>query len=357
MLMFADFILLSFAVYVKIINVDFPHCHYRYFLIKKVKILQRTLKWFAVLTTIAMLFVLIGGALVTKTESGMGCGRSWPLCHGELIPSNITPELLIELSHRVVSGLAGLMVLALSIWAWRAIGHVRETKFLALVSFIFLVLQGLIGAAAVVWGQSDFVLALHFGISLISFASVFLLTLLIFEVDKKFEADSVVLDKKMKFHIYGVIIYSYIVVYTGALVRHKQASLACPDWPLCANIRPFPTTFHEWVQMGHRLAAGFIFIWILIAAIQAIKSYRHQRVIYWGWLTALFLVSAQVFTGALIVFMKLNLYIALAHAFFISCLFGVLSYLVLLAARSKHNEQMLSPLPNQTKKMTSIMAK
>jgi heme a synthase len=362
--MFVEFILLLLPIWGKMVlyisHIFFSFVKllsYRHLSFKKVKILQRTLKWFAVLTTIAMLFVLIGGALVTKTDSGMGCGRSWPLCHGELIPSNITPELLIELSHRVVSGLAGLMVLGLSIWAWRAIGHVRETKFLALISFIFLVLQGLIGAAAVIWGQSDFVLALHFGISLISFASVFLLTLLIFEVDKKFDADSVVIDKKMKFHIYGVIIYSYIVVYTGALVRHKQASLACPDWPICANTRPFPANLHEWVQMGHRFAAGLIFIWILLAAIQALKSYRNQRVIYWGWLVALFLVSAQVITGALIVFTKLNLYIALAHAFFISCLFGILSYLVLLAARSKHNEQMLSHSPNQAKRMASAIVK
>ena len=40
----------------------------------------------------------------------------------------------------------------------------------------------------------------------------------------------------MKFHIYGVTIYSYIVVYTGALVRHERASLACPDFPLCSKI-------------------------------------------------------------------------------------------------------------------------
>jgi len=310
--------------------------------------LQRTLKWFAVVTTIAMLFVLIGGALVTKTGSGMGCGRSWPLCDGELIPSNITPELVIELSHRLVSGLAGFLVLVLSIWSWRAIGHIRETKFLATVSFVFLVLQGLIGAAAVVWGQSDFVLALHFGISLISFASVFLLTLLIFEVDKKFDAESLVLDAKMKQHIYGVIAYCYIVVYTGALVRHKQASLACPSWPLCSNSRPFPVQLHEWVQMGHRLAAGLIIVWILLATIRAIKYHKHQRVIYWGWITALILVLLQMATGALIVFTELNLYVALAHAFFISCLFGILSYLLLLAIRSKRNEQQLSTSEHRT---------
>jgi len=300
-----------------------------------VKLLQRSLKWFAVLTTITMLFVLIGGALVTKTESGMGCGRSWPLCNGELVPSNITVELLIELSHRVVSGVAAILVLALSVWAWRTVGHVRETKFLAVVSVIFLILQALIGAAAVVWGQSDFVLALHFGISLISFASVFLLTLLIFEVDKKFDTKSVIIDTKMKFYIYGIIVYCYIVVYTGALVRHKNASLACPSWPACTADRLIPTQFHEWIQMGHRVAAGLIFIWILFAVLRAYKYHRHQRVVYYGWVTALILVCAQVVTGALVVVTELNLYIALAHALFISCLFGVLSYLVLIATRSK----------------------
>ena len=48
------------------------------------------------------------------------------------------------------------------------------------MAIFFLVLQALIGAAQVKWGQGDFILALHFGISLISFASVLLLTLLSF---------------------------------------------------------------------------------------------------------------------------------------------------------------------------------
>ena len=34
------------------------------------------------------------------------------------------------------------------------------------MAVFFLVLQALIGAAQVLWGQGDFILALHFGISL-----------------------------------------------------------------------------------------------------------------------------------------------------------------------------------------------
>jgi cytochrome c oxidase assembly protein subunit 15 len=71
--------------------------------------LRRSLKWLAVATTIGMIFVLIGGALVTKTGSGMGCGRTWPLCHGQFLPTQITPELMIELAHRLVSGAIGVM--------------------------------------------------------------------------------------------------------------------------------------------------------------------------------------------------------------------------------------------------------
>jgi heme a synthase len=300
--------------------------------------LQRSLKWLAVATTIGMILVLLGGALVTKTESGMGCGRSWPLCNGEFVPTEITPELVIELAHRLVSGAVGFLVLILSIWSWKAIGHIRETKFLSFLSFFFLLLQGLIGAAAVIWEQSDFILALHFGISLISFAAVLLLTLLIFEIDKKFDADKLIIDKKMGFHIVSISIYSYFVIYTGALVRHTESSLVCRDWPLCINTSPaLPSNLYEWVQMGHRTAAGLIFIWIAYVTYLAVKKYRQQKVIYWGWISAFTLVSLQVLSGALVVFTQLNLYIALMHALFITCLFGVLSYFLFLLSRSKKN--------------------
>lgn len=298
--------------------------------------MRRSLKWLAVATTIVMIFILLGGALVTKTDSGMGCGRSWPLCHGKVLPSEITPDLIIELAHRLVSGIGGLMVLILSLWSWKAIGHIRETKFLSFLSLFFLVLQGLIGAAAVKWGQSDFVLALHFGISLISFAAVFLLTLLIFEIDKKFDAEKLLIDKRMGFHIVSISIYSYLVIYTGALVRHTKSSLICRDWPLCLNDSPsLPGNLYEWVQMGHRAAAGILFLWIAYVTYMAILHYKEQKVLYWGWIVAFVLVSLQVIAGAFIIFSRLNLYIALLHALFITFLFGVLSYFILLLSRSK----------------------
>ena len=301
--------------------------------------IHKNLKWLAVASTVGMLLILLGGALVTKTDSGMGCGRHWPGCNGQLIPDVITAEVLIEFSHRLVTGAVGILIVALAVWAWKALGHVRETKFLSAMAVFFLIAQALIGAAQVKWGQGDFILALHFGISLISFASVLLLTLLVFEIDRKFDTDKIRIGKTLKFHTIGVTLYSYIVIYTGALVRHTDSSLICNDWPLCNNDQfVLPTNLYEWVQMGHRAAAGLIFIWILIIAIHVMRNYKGQRAIYWGWTISLILVSCQVITGMLVVLTKLNLYIALLHSLFISLLFGLLCYMILLLSRSKLND-------------------
>ncbi|GAA0446041.1 heme A synthase [Lentibacillus halophilus] len=302
----------------------------------------RTLKSLAVVCTLGMVFVLIGGSLVTKTGSGMGCGASWPLCNGQFLPSDITPKLVIELSHRLMSGIMGIAVLTLSVLSWIKIGHIREVRFLAFMSSFFLLLQALIGAAAVIWNQSDLIMATHFGISLISFTAVFLLTLLIFEIDQKFDAKSLTIKKKHRREIYAISIYTLAVVYTGALVRHVNASMVCGGWPFCYNGSPFSFniyTVDQWVQMGHRLAAGILFIWTIVLFIKMMTNYRKHRVMAWGWTATLLFIALQVGLGAMIIFTMLNLWIALLHAFIVSCYFAMLSYFCLLSSRSANHEK------------------
>ncbi|WP_077320304.1 COX15/CtaA family protein [Virgibacillus proomii] len=305
--------------------------------------MMRILKWLSVVATLGMVFVLLGGALVTKTDSGDGCGDSWPLCEDELIPSEITPELIIELSHRLVSGVVGIAVVGLVILAWKKIGHVREVKFLSLFSLFFLIFQALLGAAAVKWGQSDAVLAAHFGISLVSFAGIFLLTLLIFEVDKKFDTTSLHIKKPHRVEIYAITIYTILVVYTGALVRHTNANLVCGSWPFCNNNAPLAFSAYsvpQWIQMGHRLAAGILFLWTVILAVRMIRHYRNNRIMSWGWGISLALITLQVVFGALVIITRLHLGTALLHALFISLYFAMLTYFILLASRSrKYAEQ------------------
>ena len=63
------------------------------------------------------LLVILWGAFVRATGSGAGCGSHWPLCNGSVIPRGAATETLIEFSHRLTSGVALLLVLAMLGWA------------------------------------------------------------------------------------------------------------------------------------------------------------------------------------------------------------------------------------------------
>ncbi|HEY9581826.1 MAG TPA: heme A synthase, partial [Savagea sp.] len=76
-------------------------------------------------------------------------------------------------------------------------------------------------------------------------------------------------------------------------------------------------------------------LWIVFAAIHAVKHYKDQRVLYWGWIIAATLVTLQVIAGAIVIFTKANLIVAMFHSLFVTLLFGLLTYFILLLYRSK----------------------
>ncbi len=299
---------------------------------KKVLFVNKLLKFFGILTSFGMLLVLLMGAVVTKTGSGDGCGNSWPLCYGKVLPEAPEIETIIEVSHRIVSAALGLLVIILAIWTWRKIGHLRETKFLAIASVFLIVFQGLLGAAAVVWGQSDIILASHFGFSLASFASVVLLTILVFEASGKQKTPYV--PKRIRIHLYAITIYSYVVVYTGALVRHTGASMACDHVPFCTDGQLLAFSGPQGIQMLHRTAAVFIFVWLLYILIIGLREFKSKGTMRTGLIVAFTFICLQALSGMLVVVSNLNLFLALFHGLFISGLFTVLLYLVMLSLRS-----------------------
>ncbi|MBX3011280.1 MAG: COX15/CtaA family protein [Caldilineaceae bacterium] len=97
------------------------------------------------------ILVVLWGAVVRATGSGAGCGSHWPLCQGELVPREPAMETLIELSHRLTSGLALISVVILLIWSWRLFpkGHiVRQAAF---TSMFFMIVEALLGAGLVLF--------------------------------------------------------------------------------------------------------------------------------------------------------------------------------------------------------------
>ncbi len=97
----------------------------------------------------ANLAVILWGAFVRASGSGAGCGSHWPLCNGEVVPRAPSTATLIELGHRVTSGLALLLVAGLVIGAWRVFPPGRLVRRSAVAAGVFMVLEALIGAGLV----------------------------------------------------------------------------------------------------------------------------------------------------------------------------------------------------------------
>jgi heme A synthase len=92
--------------------------------------------------------VVLWGALVRVTGSGAGCGNHWPLCNGQFTP-NPTAATMIEYTHRAMTGLDSVLVVALLVWAFRAFARRHPARLGATLSTVFLVTEALIGAALV----------------------------------------------------------------------------------------------------------------------------------------------------------------------------------------------------------------
>ena len=112
--------------------------------------------WFVLAYNI---LVILWGVFLRASRSGDGCGQHWVTCHGEYIPSAPELKTIIEFSHRITSSIAGLLLIVLLVWAIRRwyVSRAERDRFAmvaAIGSFIFVVIEGLLGRSLVLTGNT-----------------------------------------------------------------------------------------------------------------------------------------------------------------------------------------------------------
>ena len=110
---------------------------------------RRRFARFAQFNVVYTIGVILWGAFVRATGSGAGCGDHWPTCNGAVVPRAPALETLIEFAHRLTSGGALILALALLIWAVRVWPARSPTRRAAWATFGFMIVEALVGAAIV----------------------------------------------------------------------------------------------------------------------------------------------------------------------------------------------------------------
>ena len=97
------------------------------------------------------LAVILWGAYVRASGSGAGCGAHWPLCNGVVVPRAPALATIIEMTHRLTSGLALLAVVGLVVWAIRSFPRGHAARRAAYASMFFMLTEALVGAGLVLF--------------------------------------------------------------------------------------------------------------------------------------------------------------------------------------------------------------
>jgi heme A synthase len=245
----------------------------------------RVLAWVA---AVATYLLIVFGAIVRITGSGMGCGDHWPLCNGHLFPPLDDPTTVIEWMHRLIAAVISVPIAVTAFLAWRLrrAGGPDAPGTAAYWALGLLIPQALLGAITVKLELPAWTVIIHF-----MTASIMLAALLVAAINRPLFSG----ERAAR----GALIIGFFVVLLGAFTANTGAAGACTGFPLC-NGQIWPTSgglaHMHWV---HRLLAYALTLhvigWVMRSRRAARTAHHAPRMGPW---VVLGLILLQIMVGA-----------------------------------------------------------
>ncbi|MBA2447984.1 MAG: COX15/CtaA family protein, partial [Chloroflexi bacterium] len=124
------------------------------------------LRRLALCTASATYLLIVVGAVVRTTGSGLGCGDDWPLCEGRLLPPP-NPAAIVEWTHRLLGALVSPGILAVALLAWVRGRSRRAVLVPAILAPLLLAVQIGLGALVVRLDLAAMVVLVHLAFALL----------------------------------------------------------------------------------------------------------------------------------------------------------------------------------------------
>ena len=298
--------------------------------------------------------VVVAGAYTRIADAGLGC-PDWPGCYGKLIgipsaaeadayltggdnnaeapaaPDYDRKKAAIEIAHRYIAGVLGLLIFAAAFLAWRgrrisATAINRRMAKTAAVLAALVCAQALLGMVTVTDNLRPAVVVAHlFGGMLI----LFVLARLAFA--RHYRDDVYSAEGKGGRFAAAAVLVLFAQIALGGWVSANYAGLACGDFPLCqgewiphrADFSGFDPRreLHQTTggaQVSHAALAtihwlhriGAVVAFLVLATFALLRWCGGRRL---GGGVLLVLLTAQVALGIAVVLLRLPVAVALLH--------------------------------------------
>lgn len=260
--------------------------------------------------------LIVWGAIVRGTESGLGC-PDWPLCHGQMIPP-FRADVWIEYIHRLLASLLCLGTLGVTVQIWSKAELRKKVGMLSLASVALLVFQSLLGAKVVLTELMAGLVAIHLVTALLFIS---LLIAMILKVENRW-------GRPINFLYLGVLVLLLGQMILGALTAATHSGLACPEFPMCQGGVFLPPAGLPLLHFAHR------WLGIVLMGLIGWIAYR-------GWRCPIvkaifFLGFVQVLLGIGNIFMGLPIGMRIAHSAVPTLLF-ILLFVMTYGSRKRTN--------------------
>lgn len=252
------------------------------------------LRRFTKFVALSTLFLIFAGAMVTSTGSGLAV-PDWPLSYGMLMPPMVA-GIFYEHGHRMIATTVGFLTIIQAIWLQR-----REPKrFVRLLGWWALgavILQGMLGGLTVIFLLPDVISVSHAALAEIFFC---INVSIAFFTSRWFEALRAKTGSAPVGLTTGLAAAAYLQILLGAVMRHLEAGLAIPDYPLSfGKVIPPIETLSVAANFAHRTGALVVTALVIALAIRVFRSGpRALRPAVAGMCA---IVAVQIYLGARVV--------------------------------------------------------
>jgi cytochrome c oxidase assembly protein subunit 15 len=262
--------------------------------------------------------LLLAGALVTSTESGLAV-PDWPLSYGKVMPPMVG-GILYEHGHRLVAAAVSTLV-GLELGALLFFLEGRKTvKRIAAAAFGAILLQAVLGGLTVLFLLPPAISSAHAALAEIVFALTAVVALMCSRTWNDLTAHPASLPFEENLSSNGAKARSafrwtllataaiYVQIVLGAVMRHTGAGLAIPDfpaafgglWPSADELQHRGVGLH----LAHRVGAVVVLV-LVLAAVRALGRLSAVNPVFAGFAAAWTgLVTIQILLGALSIWSK-----------------------------------------------------